>query len=76
MSFPTIRTNFNGPLLRSKSILQALHTIRRLDVVLAASPNQASSGQIRGCSDADTANQYLSREKDASILSWPTTTGH
>eukprot|EP00984_Skeletonema_dohrnii_P013890 scaffold5812_cov159-Skeletonema_dohrnii-CCMP3373.AAC.2 len=26
--------------------------------------------------DADTTNKYLSREKDASILSWPTTMGH
>eukprot|EP00985_Skeletonema_marinoi_P010201 scaffold4797_cov152-Skeletonema_marinoi.AAC.26 len=32
----------------------------------------ASSGHLRRCSDADTANKYLSREKDASILSWPT----
>eukprot|EP00985_Skeletonema_marinoi_P012632 scaffold6133_cov117-Skeletonema_marinoi.AAC.1 len=34
----------------------------------------ASSGHLQRCSDADTANKYLSREKDASILSWPTTT--
>eukprot|EP00984_Skeletonema_dohrnii_P031626 scaffold24355_cov74-Skeletonema_dohrnii-CCMP3373.AAC.1 len=32
----------------------------------------ASSGHLRCCSDADTSNKYLSREKDASILSWPT----
>ena len=38
---------------------------------LAAS-QLASSGHLRYCSDADTDNKYLSREKDASILSWPT----
>eukprot|EP00985_Skeletonema_marinoi_P019943 scaffold11614_cov81-Skeletonema_marinoi.AAC.1 len=32
----------------------------------------SSSGHLRRCSDADTANKYLSREKDASILSLPT----
>eukprot|EP00985_Skeletonema_marinoi_P022275 scaffold14160_cov105-Skeletonema_marinoi.AAC.2 len=31
----------------------------------------ASSGHLRRCSDAGTSNQCLSREKDASILSWP-----
>eukprot|EP00985_Skeletonema_marinoi_P011566 scaffold5500_cov207-Skeletonema_marinoi.AAC.1 len=42
---------------------------------LAAS-QLASSGHLRRCSDADTDNKYLSREKDASILSWPTIMGH
>ena len=42
---------------------------------LAAS-QMASSGHLRRCSDADTANQYVSREKDASILSLPTIMGH
>eukprot|EP00984_Skeletonema_dohrnii_P020403 scaffold9921_cov79-Skeletonema_dohrnii-CCMP3373.AAC.4 len=32
----------------------------------------ASSGHLRRCSDAHTSNQCLSREKDASILSWLT----
>eukprot|EP00984_Skeletonema_dohrnii_P024729 scaffold13860_cov106-Skeletonema_dohrnii-CCMP3373.AAC.1 len=32
--------------------------------------------RLRGCSDADTTNKYLSRDKDASILSWPTIMGH
>ena len=40
------------------------------------SSQKDSSGHLQRCSDADTANQYLSNEKDASILSWPTTTGH
>eukprot|EP00984_Skeletonema_dohrnii_P020402 scaffold9921_cov79-Skeletonema_dohrnii-CCMP3373.AAC.3 len=36
----------------------------------------AASGHLRRCSDAHTSNQCLSREKDASILSWPTIMGH
>eukprot|EP00984_Skeletonema_dohrnii_P000720 scaffold212_cov108-Skeletonema_dohrnii-CCMP3373.AAC.17 len=31
---------------------------------------------LRRCSDADTTKQCLSREKDASIPSWPTIMGH
>eukprot|EP00984_Skeletonema_dohrnii_P022763 scaffold11867_cov202-Skeletonema_dohrnii-CCMP3373.AAC.1 len=46
-----------------------------LDSMLAA-VSDASSGHLRCCSDADTTNQCLSREKDASILSWPTIMGH
>eukprot|EP00985_Skeletonema_marinoi_P005941 scaffold2572_cov75-Skeletonema_marinoi.AAC.29 len=34
------------------------------------------SGHLRRCSDADTTNKDLSRNKDASILSWPTIMGH
>eukprot|EP00984_Skeletonema_dohrnii_P019866 scaffold9592_cov109-Skeletonema_dohrnii-CCMP3373.AAC.1 len=41
-------------------------------VALAAIPNWASSGHLRRCSDADTTNKYLSRDKEASILSRPT----
>eukprot|EP00986_Skeletonema_menzelii_P003100 scaffold909_cov131-Skeletonema_menzelii.AAC.7 len=33
---------------------QALHMSRTFDVLLAAIPNQASSGQLCGCSNADT----------------------
>eukprot|EP00984_Skeletonema_dohrnii_P021946 scaffold11070_cov164-Skeletonema_dohrnii-CCMP3373.AAC.5 len=39
-------------------------------------PNRASSGHLRRCSDADTSNKRLSRDEDASILSWPTIMGH
>eukprot|EP00985_Skeletonema_marinoi_P008177 scaffold3647_cov163-Skeletonema_marinoi.AAC.1 len=35
----------------------------------------ASSGHLRRCSDAHTINQCLSREKDASILTWPAIMG-
>eukprot|EP00984_Skeletonema_dohrnii_P027718 scaffold17346_cov85-Skeletonema_dohrnii-CCMP3373.AAC.1 len=38
--------------------------------------NWASSGHLRCSSDADTSNKCLSRDKDASILSWPTLMGH
>eukprot|EP00984_Skeletonema_dohrnii_P028140 scaffold18001_cov88-Skeletonema_dohrnii-CCMP3373.AAC.1 len=37
-----------------------------------AAVSDAASGHLRRCSDADTPKQCLSREKDASILSWPT----
>eukprot|EP00984_Skeletonema_dohrnii_P016921 scaffold7606_cov105-Skeletonema_dohrnii-CCMP3373.AAC.1 len=36
----------------------------------------ASSGRLRRCSIAHTSNQCLSRDKDASILSWPTLMSH
>eukprot|EP00985_Skeletonema_marinoi_P022208 scaffold14066_cov102-Skeletonema_marinoi.AAC.1 len=38
--------------------------------------SMTSSGHLRRCSDADTSNKYLSRDKDASVLSWPTIMGH
>eukprot|EP00985_Skeletonema_marinoi_P007771 scaffold3456_cov89-Skeletonema_marinoi.AAC.4 len=40
-------------------------------------PSQmSSSGHLRRCSDAVTSNKCLNRDNDASILSWPTVTGH
>eukprot|EP00984_Skeletonema_dohrnii_P025099 scaffold14219_cov159-Skeletonema_dohrnii-CCMP3373.AAC.1 len=44
--------------------------------VMAAIPNWASSGHLRRCSDADTTNKYLSRDKLASLLPWPSIMGH
>eukprot|EP00985_Skeletonema_marinoi_P021792 scaffold13567_cov92-Skeletonema_marinoi.AAC.1 len=41
-----------------------------------AAVSDASSGDLRRCSDADTTNQCLSRKKDASVPSWPTIMGH
>eukprot|EP00984_Skeletonema_dohrnii_P007725 scaffold2834_cov103-Skeletonema_dohrnii-CCMP3373.AAC.1 len=38
--------------------------------------SDASSSHLRRCSDADTSKECLSRDKDASILSWPTIVGH
>eukprot|EP00984_Skeletonema_dohrnii_P020401 scaffold9921_cov79-Skeletonema_dohrnii-CCMP3373.AAC.2 len=44
------------------------------EIQLAVS--DASSGHLRRCSYAHASNQCLSREKEASILSWPTIMGH
>eukprot|EP00984_Skeletonema_dohrnii_P004365 scaffold1556_cov85-Skeletonema_dohrnii-CCMP3373.AAC.1 len=38
--------------------------------------SNGSAGHLRRSSDADTTKQCLSRDIDASILSWPTTMGH
>eukprot|EP00984_Skeletonema_dohrnii_P020400 scaffold9921_cov79-Skeletonema_dohrnii-CCMP3373.AAC.1 len=62
----------------SAALLTITHPI---DVWMRAVPAEigvpdASSGHLRRCSDAHTSNQCLSREKDASILSWPTIMGH
>eukprot|EP00985_Skeletonema_marinoi_P015313 scaffold7874_cov128-Skeletonema_marinoi.AAC.7 len=46
-----------------------------LRVELAA-VSDASSCHLRRCSDADTTKECLSRDKDASILSWSTLMGH
>eukprot|EP00984_Skeletonema_dohrnii_P024224 scaffold13330_cov206-Skeletonema_dohrnii-CCMP3373.AAC.2 len=45
------------------------------DTELAAA-SHASSGHLRRCSDFDTTQSSLSREKDASLLSWPTMMGN
>eukprot|EP00984_Skeletonema_dohrnii_P026192 scaffold15501_cov78-Skeletonema_dohrnii-CCMP3373.AAC.1 len=48
----------------------------RCRVAQAIIPNWTSSGHLRHCNDVNTTNQCLSRDKDASILSWPTIMGH
>eukprot|EP00985_Skeletonema_marinoi_P017965 scaffold9979_cov97-Skeletonema_marinoi.AAC.3 len=58
---------------------RAVKKIVRYDMVLEsmlATVSDASSGHLLRCSDVDTTKQYLSREKDVSILSWPTKMGH
>eukprot|EP00984_Skeletonema_dohrnii_P010895 scaffold4283_cov84-Skeletonema_dohrnii-CCMP3373.AAC.1 len=69
--------NYNGPLqavdCRTRSV--------RYDMVQSSASGHPRLGLIRTPtmmynSDADATNKYLSREKDASILSWPTTMGH
>eukprot|EP00984_Skeletonema_dohrnii_P035923 scaffold36318_cov255-Skeletonema_dohrnii-CCMP3373.AAC.1 len=52
-----------------------IHSVR-YDNISRAAQNWAPSGHLRRCSDADTNNKYSSRDKDASILSWPTVIGH
>eukprot|EP00985_Skeletonema_marinoi_P017121 scaffold9333_cov109-Skeletonema_marinoi.AAC.2 len=68
--------NYNGSL---EAVDCHIHSVR-YDIMLESSAGSrlkmASSGHLRRCSDADTLNNCLSREKDASILSWPTVLGH
>eukprot|EP00984_Skeletonema_dohrnii_P025489 scaffold14666_cov86-Skeletonema_dohrnii-CCMP3373.AAC.1 len=65
--------NYNGSLEAVDCHIQSV----RYDMVLERTAvSDDSSGHLRRCSDADTANQYLIREKDASIISWPTIMGH
>ena len=52
LSVPTLI----GYLHAYKAILQAPHTMRRVDVVLAATSNDASSGHKRVCSTATIEN--------------------
>eukprot|EP00985_Skeletonema_marinoi_P007242 scaffold3174_cov94-Skeletonema_marinoi.AAC.1 len=73
--FYTIMANYHGSL---EAVDCHIHSVR-FDMVLesiVAAISNASSGHLRRCSDVDTSNQYLSRVKDASILSWPTIMGH
>eukprot|EP00985_Skeletonema_marinoi_P030162 scaffold30838_cov88-Skeletonema_marinoi.AAC.1 len=42
----------------------------------ATIPIWTSSGHLRRCIDGNTTNKSLSRDKDASILSWPAFMGH
>eukprot|EP00984_Skeletonema_dohrnii_P032507 scaffold26799_cov94-Skeletonema_dohrnii-CCMP3373.AAC.2 len=55
--------------------VRSIRTRTRVALTAVPNPNWASSGHLRRCSDADTSNKCLSREKDASILSWPTIMG-
>eukprot|EP00984_Skeletonema_dohrnii_P023488 scaffold12577_cov80-Skeletonema_dohrnii-CCMP3373.AAC.3 len=55
-----------------------IHRVRydMADIRISWVAQMTSSGHLRRCSDADMTNKCLSREKDASTLSWPTLTGH
>eukprot|EP00985_Skeletonema_marinoi_P025139 scaffold18187_cov87-Skeletonema_marinoi.AAC.1 len=55
-----------------------IHSVRYDMAVNRGTPvsQMTSPGHLRRRSDADTSNKYLSRVKDASILSWPTIMGH
>eukprot|EP00984_Skeletonema_dohrnii_P003265 scaffold1080_cov109-Skeletonema_dohrnii-CCMP3373.AAC.3 len=67
--------NFDGSL---KAVERHIHSVRCDMAVteIQAAVSDDSSGHLRGSSDADTSMQCLSREKDASILSWPTIIDH
>eukprot|EP00984_Skeletonema_dohrnii_P022349 scaffold11474_cov80-Skeletonema_dohrnii-CCMP3373.AAC.1 len=76
--FYTIMANYHGSL---EAVDCHIHSVR-YDMVLESRAGRdgaisdASSSHLRRCSDADKPKQCLSREKDASILSWPTIMGH
>eukprot|EP00985_Skeletonema_marinoi_P000243 scaffold73_cov103-Skeletonema_marinoi.AAC.3 len=68
--------NYNGSL---EAVDCRIHSVRYdmvIERVELAAVSDAPSGHLRCCSDADTVKMSLSREKDASILSWPTMMGH
>eukprot|EP00984_Skeletonema_dohrnii_P028420 scaffold18405_cov89-Skeletonema_dohrnii-CCMP3373.AAC.1 len=71
LSWPTIMGHYKLCI----AILAALETIW-CRVAQAIIPNWTSSGHQRRCNDGSTTTQSLSRDKDASILSWPTLMGH
>ena len=58
------------------TLLQPPHTIRRVDVVLAATPNLASSGQRRRCSTATIDNCIITLMLCPSVLSTPILRGY
>ena len=58
------------------AILQAPHTMRRVDVVLAATPNLASSGLIPLRSTATIDNDSMALMLCPSALSAPTLMGY
>ena len=72
LSAPTLR----GHLYAYNAILQAPTTMRRLDVVLAATPNQASSERIRACSTLTIDNDIMDLMLLPSVLSAPTLMGY
>ena len=72
ISAPTLM----GYLYAYNSILQAPTTMRRVDVVLAATPNLASSGLIRSCSTSTIENESMALMQCPSALSVPTLMGH
>ena len=72
LSAPTLM----GYLYAYNSILRAPTTMRRVDVVLAATPNLASSGLIRSCSNATIEIDIMALMLCPSALSAPTLMGY
>ena len=72
MPFRTIRTNFKGHFYAYNAIFQPPHTMRRVDEVLAATPNLALSGLIRRCSTATIKNESMALMQCPSVVSTPT----
>ena len=71
LSAPTLAGHF----YTLNTILQPPHTMRRCDVVLAATPNQHSSGQIRACSTSTIEIESMALMPCPSVLSAPTLMG-
>ena len=71
LSAPTLMGYFYA----YNAILQPPHTMRRVDVVLAATPNLASSGLIRCCSTVAIDNCIMALMLCPSALSVPTSMG-
>ena len=65
-----------GHFYTSKAIFQPPHTMRRVDVVLAATPNQHSSGQRRRCGTATIEFESMALFQSPSGLSAPTLMGY
>ena len=68
LSAPTLM----GYLYAYNAIFQAPTTMKRVDVVLAATPNQHSSGQRRACSTSSMENKTMAMMQCCSVLSAPT----
>eukprot|EP00985_Skeletonema_marinoi_P028023 scaffold23812_cov91-Skeletonema_marinoi.AAC.2 len=67
--------NFNGSLEAVDCHSYSVGDTIWLSTEELAAISDASSGHLRRCSDPNTTNECLSRDKDASILSWPTMMG-
>eukprot|EP00984_Skeletonema_dohrnii_P023627 scaffold12722_cov78-Skeletonema_dohrnii-CCMP3373.AAC.2 len=74
-------SNYNGPLEAVDCHIQRVRYDMAVNLGLgswrlAAVSDGLIRSPIRRRRDENTTNKYLSREKDASILSWPTIMGH
>ena len=76
VAFRTIRPTLMGHFFTWKAILQPPHTTGRWDVVLAATPNQPSSGRWRACSTVAIDIESMALMLWPSVLSAPTLMGH
>ena len=72
LSAPTLMGYFYA----CNAILQPPHMMRRVDVVLAATPNHASSGLRRHCSTLSIVIDIMALMLCPSVLSAPTLMGH
>ena len=72
LSAPTLMGHFYS----LNATLQPPHTVWRSDVVLAATPNQISSGQRRCCSISTIDKESMALMQWPSVLSAPTLMGH